>query len=377
MKKIVFFANSDWYLYNFRIALACYVRELGAEVVMVSPPGNYTKLIEAKGFRWVPVEMSRRSTNPATEIAVVFRLAKILRQEKPDLIHNFTIKSVVYGSIAAKIARVNSIVNAVAGLGFVFSNSGLQARVLKPVVKSLLKFALGGANSRLILQNPDDRTLFCNENLVESASICVIKGSGVNIQRFQPELRRDDGHPLTVLMASRLLWDKGVMEYVEAAKEIKASRGDIRFVLAGSPDDGNPGSVTELDLQRWRDDGVIEPVGHIADMVSMLGQTDIVVLPTRYGEGVPRVLIEAAAAGIPLVGTNVPGCREVIIPDENGLLVEPGDVTGLAKAILRLLDNQAMRTRMSEKGRDLVLREFDEDVVFRKTLQVYRELIAL
>ncbi len=375
--KILFFANSDWYLYNFRIALACYVRELGVEVVMVSPPGDYTKLIESEGFRWVPVEMSRRSTNPVAEIAVIFRLAKILRQEKPDLIHNFTIKSVVYGSIAAKLSRVTSIVNAVAGLGFVFSNSGLQARVLKPVVKSLLRFALGGANSRLILQNPDDRTLFCNENLVKSGSICVIKGSGVNTQRFQPELRSDDGHTLTVLMASRLLWDKGVMEYVEAAKEIKASGNDARFVLAGSPDDGNPGSVTELDLQQWREEGVIEPVGHIADMVSMLRETDVVVLPTRYGEGVPRVLIEAAAAGIPLVGTDVPGCREVIIPDENGLLVEPGDVTGLAKAILRLLDSQAMRTRMSEKGRDLVLREFDEDVVFRKTLQVYSELIAL
>jgi len=374
--KVIFFANSDWYLYNFRIALARYLTGFGIEVVMVSPYGEYVSAITAEGFRWVSLDMNRRSTNPLTELGVIWRLAKILKSEKPDLIHNFTIKSVVYGSIAARIANVKCIVNAVAGLGFVFSNSGLQASVLKPIVRRLLKFAMGGKNSRLILQNPDDQVLFSNEKLVDSANIRLIKGSGVNTEVFHLNTKQPAAVPI-VLMASRLLLDKGVLEYVEAAKMIKASKLKARFILAGSPDEGNPASVTEADLKWWREEGMVDIVGHVADMSTMLKQVDVVVLPTRYGEGVPRMLIESAASGLPLVATNVPGCREVVINEKNGLLVEPNDIAGLVSAIRRLLEDESLRSQMGKKGRELVLREFDEKVVFDKTFQVYQELISV
>ena len=377
--KIIFFANSDWYLYNFRVPLAQHIKALGVEIVMISPPGEYAGLIEAAGFRWVQLDMSRRSTNPFGELAVIWRLRRILRDEKPDLIHNFTIKSVVYGAIAARLAGVRHVVNAVAGLGFVFSNTGLQARLLKPVVRVLLRFSLGGKSSRLILQNPDDQALFARERLLRPENVRLVKGSGVNTERFHPpesESLAEDGQ-VKVLMASRLLWDKGLLEYVEAAKAVRAGHPEVTFWLAGSPDSGNPNSVTDAELDTWREQGFIEPVGHVEDMVELLGRTDIVVLPTRYGEGVPRVLIESAAAGLPLVGTDVPGCREIIKNEINGFLVEPNDVTALVNAIVRLVESATLRHQMGKNGRGMVLQEFDEKVVFSKTLDVYRELVTI
>jgi len=375
--KIIFFANSDWYLYNFRVALARHLASKDAEVVMVSPPGDYVSALTSEGFRCISLNMNRRSTNPFTEINVIWQLVKVFRSEKPDLVHNFTIKSVVYGSIAARFASIKNIVNAVAGLGFVFSSKGLRARVLKPIVRKLLKFAMGGKNSRLILQNPDDEALFTQEKLVDSANIRLIKGSGVNTERFKLNAEKVEPAIPVVLMASRLLWDKGVLEYVETARTIKRAGQDARFILAGSPDSGNPASVTEADLRKWREEGMVDLVGHVEDMPALLKQVDIVVLPTRYGEGVPRMLIESAAAGMPLVATNVPGCREVVIHEKNGLLVEPGDTAALVAAVSKLLNDYPLRNQMGLNGRELVLREFDEKVVFEKTLLVYQELIKV
>ena len=309
--KVVLFANTDWYLYNFRLALMRSLATLGAEVVPVSPPGRYGRLLEEAGFRWIQIPMDRRSLNPYVEARLIWSLKNLYDIEQPDLVHHFTIKPVVYGSLAARMANVPAVVNAVAGLGIVFSSNALMARVLRPVVRLSLRVALNSSVSRLILQNPDDLESFARSRLIERKRIRLIRGSGVDSQRFRPREKVDTSRP-TVLLASRLLWKKGVKEYAEAAQLLTQAGVCARFLLAGEADLGNPDAVPASAIRKWAALGTIDWIGHIEDMAALLDQVDIVVLPTSYGEGVPRILVEAASAGLPLIATAAPGCREIV-----------------------------------------------------------------
>lgn len=372
--KILLFANTDWYLYNFRLPLAEKLRELSYEVVLVSPPGDYANKIEQAGFCWIPLEMNRRSVNLFSEIWVIKRLIDIYSKQKPDLVHHFTIKSVIYGSIAAKFVGIKSVVNAVAGLGFVFTNKSVFAKVLKPIAKLVLKFSLSGKGTRLILQNPDDQALFFESGLVSKEKTRLIRGSGVNTVRFRPHSKVNSGDA-NVLLASRLLWDKGIADYVECARIVKDEYMNANFLLAGMPDGGNPNSVQKSDLENWNQDGIINPLGHVSNMAERLKDINIVVLPTVYGEGVPRILIEAAATGLPLVATDVPGCREIIVDGVNGFLVPKRDPHALAKAIITLLNKVGLCDSMGQAGRKLVLEKFDEKSVLERTINVYKEIL--
>jgi glycosyltransferase involved in cell wall biosynthesis len=377
MMKVLMFANTDWYLYNFRLPLALHLAERGAEVVMVAPDGAYSQLIEEAGIRFIPLRMDRRSLNPFSELRVVWDLYRVYRREQPDLVHHFTIKSVAYGSLAAKLAGVGAIINAVAGLGYVFTSDSRKARLLRPLVLLFLRLVFGGKQSRLIVQNPDDRALFLDKQLIAEDRVRLILGSGVNTDRFVPNTQgRGDPQPVVVL-ATRLLWDKGIGEYVEAARRLKESGVSARFILAGAPDVGNPGSVPQEALERWCDEGVIEPVGHVRDMTLLLQKADIVVLPSAYGEGVPRILIEAAASGLPLVTTDIPGCREIVEHRVNGLLIPPGDVEALAAAMRMLIEAPDRGRIMGYAGREKVLKSFDERAVIGQTEAVYAELVDM
>lgn len=374
--KAIFFANTDWYLYNFRLPLARELRSRGVEVVLVSPPGPHGAKLQAQGFRWRPIEMERRSLHPTRELALILRLAALFRSEQPDLVHNFTIKCVVYGGLAAKSARVPARVNAVAGFGYVFTNDELMARALRPVVRSLLRPVLGGAKSRLILQNTDDIAAFRTARLVDDANVRLVRGSGVDLSRFSPGVDA----PLTrtpprIILAARLLWDKGVGEYVEVARRIRASGVPARFLLAGAPDDGNPASIPKSALERWADEGVIEVLGQVDDMPALLAESDIAVLPS-YREGLPKGLIEAAACALPIVATDVPGCREVVTHERDGLLVPAREVDGLERAIRRLIDEPDFARGLGTRARAKALAHFDQEIVHRQTLDVYRELVG-
>ena len=216
--KILFFANTDWYLYNFRFPLAHYLREQGHEVVMLSPPGPYVARLQAAGFRALTVPMQRRSLNPVRELVLHSHIRRLYARERPDLVHHFTIKCVVYGSLATPLAGVRARVNAITGLGHVFTSHNPKARLLRPLVRRLLRLALNGPNSRLILQNPDDVAAFQQARLIEPAQIRLIRGSGVNTARFQPTPHPVTATPCKILLATRLLWEKGVGEYVAAGK---------------------------------------------------------------------------------------------------------------------------------------------------------------
>lgn len=372
--RILLFANTDWYLYNFRRSLAIALRDNGHEVILISPPGPYgIKLRELK-FRWIPAPFVRRSLNPIREIILLQWLLRFMRRENPDIVHGFTIKCAIYGSIIARLVGARRV-NAVTGLGFVFTSSALKAKLLRPVVRALMNAALGGNHARLILQNPDDVNFFEKQRLLSSSQIRLIPGSGVDCFRFKAwDKNSNEASAPMVLFAARLLWDKGIAELIEAARILRNEGRVLRFVLAGAPDAGNPASVSERIIRSWQREGLVQWLGQVEDITSLLIEADVVVLPS-YREGLPKTLVEAAACARPIIATDVPGCRQVVNHEVNGLLVLPRDATSLAQAIARLQDNPEFARRLGQAARDKALAEFDERIIIKATLSVYEELL--
>ena len=381
MSKIVLFANTDWYLYNFRRSLALALHQAGHELLLLSPPGEYGARLRALGLRWEPVPMDRRSLNPLREAAVLAHLWRLFRRERPDLVHGFTIKCAVYGSLAARLAGVPARVNAVTGMGYVVTSTDAKARALRPLVRLLMRAALDGRDARLILQNPDDVAVFEQARLVAPGHIRLIPGSGVDCVRFAPSESVGRGHapdadtpPFRVLLAARLLWDKGLAEFVDAARRLHGEGRAIDFLLAGDPDPGNPAAVPEATVHDWVAEGLLHWLGHVDDMPALFASVDVVVLPS-YREGLPKGLIEAGACALPLVTTDVPGCREVVTDGVDGLLVPVRDAGALATAIARLHDDPVLAARLGAAARQRALDEFDERIVIARTQAVYQELL--
>lgn len=366
--KIILVANTDWYLFNFRLEFARHLRSLGYDVLLVSPPGRYVERMQAEGFRWLPIPFSRRSINPLTEWAPVLALSRLYRAEAPDLVHHFTIKPVIYGSLAARLSGIRAVVNAVTGMGVVYSS---RSRILlRSVVDNLLRMAMQPRNSQLILQNPDDVSVFRRRCLAQDDRIHLIRGSGVDGNVFKPRpsgRRRSD---CRVLFAARLIKPKGVHHFAQIGQRY-AERENVHFLVAGNVDDGNPEAVALHELERWENKGWIELLGHVENMAATLAECDIVVHPSSYGEGVPRILVEAAATGLPLVAFDVAGSREIVINDKNGFLVPVGNQEALERAVEQLIESTELRHRMGEYSRRHFETEYDQNMVFEKTLRVY------
>ena len=375
--KFVFYAKTDWYLYNFRLSTALRLKSEGHDVVMLSPPGEYGERFESHGPRGrQPASMDRASLNPLREAATIRDLTRVLKHERPDQLHNFTVKCAIYGAIAARAAGVPAVVNAVAGMGYVFSSERMLARSLRPIVKLLMRGTLGGKGTRLILQNPDDADAFVRARLVPQQQIRVIRSSGVNLERFLPVDPYAEARPLRVLLAARLLWEKGIGEYIESARLLRAQGRTIEFVIAGSPDPGNPRSVSREQAESWVAEGLVDWRGHVEDMPALMRSMDVIALPSYYREGVPKSLIEAAACGLAVITTNLPGCREVVSEHGvDGLHVEPRCARSLAECIARLDDDRALVRRLGECARAKAMEHFDEQMVIRRTIEVYDELL--
>ena len=374
--RIALFANTDWYLFNFRLSLARRLRDLGHELILLSPDGEFGPKLREMGFDWRPLPMDRRSLNPLAEARLVWRLAGVLRSERIDIVHGFTIKPAVYGALAGRLAGVRGRVNAVAGMGYVFISNSLKARILRPVVKILARFAFDSRRARLIVQNPDDHAEFVGAGVVRADRVHIIPGSGVDLSRFTAvERQRAPDAPLRVLLAARMLWDKGLQEFIDAARRLHGEGRRIDFLLAGEPDAGNPASASIQDLQGWVEEGVVQWLGHVSDMAGLLGSVDVVVLPS-YREGLPKTLIEAAGCALPLVTTDVPGCREVVTDGVDGLLCPVRESGPLAVAIARLQDDPALARRLGDAARRKAMERFDEKIVIDRTLAVYREALA-
>ena len=369
--KILLVANTSWYLYNFRLPLARYLRSRGIEAIMVSPRDPYVERLQAEGFRWIEFKLDRRSLNPLSELFAVVRLMRIYRRERPSAVHHFTIKCVLYGTIAAKLSRTRSVVNAVTGLGHVFLGSGLKARIIRPLVKWFYRHILTARRVRVVFQNPDDLETFRELHLVVPNRTIIIRGSGVNLQRFAPRPGSPDVPPhANVLFASRLIAEKGIHEFVEAARILRTKGCKATFQIAGDPDSGNPSSISEATLEEWRREGAVDLIGHVDNMADLVATATVVALPS-YREGTPRILLEAAAMGKPIVATDVPGCREAVESGKNGFLVPPRDALALAEAIEKLLDDRALCEEMGKAGRQKMVREFDDQDVAKRTCEVY------
>ncbi|MBN2258307.1 MAG: glycosyltransferase family 4 protein [Anaerolineaceae bacterium] len=370
--KLCLVANTDWYLYNFRLTLARKMRELGWEVVMVSPSGPYVSRIAENGFRWEEWKFDRRGLNVIFEFGSMLRLIKIYAHERPRLIHHFTIKPVIYGTLAARILRTPAIVNSITGLGYVFLKSGWQGKILQNIVKPIYSLALKHQNVLVIFENGDDQNTFLHSKLVRKDQTRIIPGVGVDVSRFIPKPEAK-GKPLVVL-PGRLLWDKGVGVLVEAARQLKG-QVELRIALVGMPDPGSPASIPLDELRKWVSEGLVEHWGFRLDMEEVYRQAHIICLPSM-GEGLPTVLIEAAAAGRPIITADVPGCREVVEHGVNGLLVPPNDPHALADALKLLAGNPVLRRRMGKAGRQKVIERFSDDKIITAIVKEYSDLLC-
>lgn len=374
MPKLLFLVTEDWYFCSHRLPLARAARAAGFEVVVATRvnEARHRAAIEAEGMRLIPLGLRRGGHNPLHELAAIGEIARIYRRERPDIVHHVALKPVLYGSLAARLSGVPAVVNALAGMGFIFSSETRKARLLRPFVARAFRLLLNAGRSVLILQNPDDRQMLVAQGVVAAARVRLIRGSGVDIRRFAPT-PEPVGVPPLVILPSRLLWDKGVGEFVAAARLLQSQGVAARCALVGDSDPENSAAIPDAQLAEWAASGVVEWWGRRDDMPQVFAQANIVCLPS-YREGLPKVLLEAAACARALVATDVPGCREIVIDGHNGLLAPLRDVAGLAAAIRRLVEDAALRAELGRRGRALVEAELAEERVIEQTLAVYREM---
>jgi len=370
--KILYFITEDWYFCSHRLPLALAARDAGYDVAVVTNVNEHADVIRRAGIRLIPFDLSRKGMNPASELAVLARLVALYRKEKPDIVHQVAMKPVLYGSLAARLSGVSRVVNALAGLGYIFTSDQPKARFLRPVIGSAFRGLLNSRRSRLILQNQDDRAKFIRKRFISEKRIRLIRGSGVDTAVFVPT-PEPPGVPV-VILPSRMLWDKGVREFVDAAGQLKKRGISARFVLVGDTDPHNPSAIPTEQLTAWHAEGAVEWWGRRDDMPAVFEQSHIVCLPS-YREGLPKVLLEAASCGRPIVTTDTPGCRDVVRQGENGLLVPVRGTAELADALQLLIEQPELRKKMGCKGREIVVSEFALEKVVAKTMNIYRELL--
>jgi glycosyltransferase involved in cell wall biosynthesis len=371
--RVLFVDNDVNSFYSYRIEMARAARDAGFDVHIAAPEGKAAQTLLSEGFRFHSVAMTRSGLHPWKELATIAALFSLYRKLQPDLVHHLRLKPVLYGGLAAYGARVPAVVGLLTGLGYVFIAETRKAAVIRRLVTLSCKVAFRHGNQRIIFQNPDDQFVFVQNKILPARQTALIKGSGVDVNTYLPTPERE-GVPVVVL-ASRMLRDKGVDEFVDAARSLRAAGVPARFVLVGETDPGNPTAIRAEQLRQWADTGVVEWWGHQANMKDVLAQAHVVCLPSLR-EGVPKVLIEAAACGRAIVTTDAPGCREIVRNGENGLLVPVRDSRALAEALRLLVENAPLRAGMGLKGRDIAVQEFSIERVVRETLGVYRELLA-
>ena len=385
-RSVAITSNSVERIYRFRAPIVRALVERGIHVYAVAPAGEFARDVEALGAEFVPWRLNRGSVNPYTEAGSLVSLLRIYRRLRPDVAQHFTIKPNVYGALAAMLAGVPVVVGGVTGLGYAFAEGGRRRSVLRPLARLLYRLTAALSDGVTFQTAHDADVLFGASGRFRRSALVMPGGSGVDLAAFSQgvvsaKARREmraalgiaPGAPV-VTMASRLLYDKGVVEYVEAARAVRARRPDAVFVLAGARDPDNRESVTEEDLAVWRRSGDVLLPGHVSDVRCLLAVSDVVALPTYYPEGIPRSLIEGAAMGKAIVATAIPGAAEVVEDGVNGTLVPPRDASALAAAIEALLGNAEMRSEYGAAGRRKAEREFDERVVAERYVAEYARL---
>jgi glycosyltransferase involved in cell wall biosynthesis len=370
--QILYVDNRVNYVLSHRIPWLRSAREAGFDVHVTTLTAGDGSRIEDVGFPYHSISEQRRSNNPLHELQLIVRLYALYRRLQPDLIHHITLRSILYGSVASLFLRKPRIVNGVTGLGYLFSSQSTKIRVLRRAVLCALRL-LRRENHVFLFQNPDDESLFQRHRIADPSSSVLIKGSGVDTEHFAR--RAEPSGPPVVLFPARMLWHKGVQAFVDAARILKEENVVVRFVMVGNTDPDNPAGVSEEQLSQWEDQGIIEWWGYQENMPEVFGRSHVVCLPSAYREGVPKVLIEAASCGRPIVTTDMPGCREIVQDEENGYLVPPRDGNALAQAVRQLVEDPELRKKMGRRGRERVEAEFSVEHVVQSTVKVYKQIL--
>ncbi len=376
MKSLLLVANTSWYLYNFRFPLMRDLRKNGYQVAVVAPHDKYTILLEQEGFKVHNWKVSRSSINPFTEAIALLDLINIYRKERPDLLHHFTIKACLYGTIAAKFSRVYRVINAVTGLGHVFLGTRFHNRILRRILKPIYTAVFMARRSTVVFQNADDQEKLIQLGITESRKARLIYGSGVDIEKFKPDLDSSGKfhEPIKILFPSRLIKQKGLQEVLEASQSLWAESYNFELLLAGDIDIDNRSSISQEELLILKEEPRIICLGHVHNMRKLYSSIDIVVLPS-WREGLSRSLIEAAAMERPIITTDVPGCRDVVDHGCSGLLVPLKNSHALKLAINLLIKNPSLARRFGKEAREKVVAEFQVSLVNKRTLEQYENLL--
>ena len=369
-KKLLIVVNEASFFNSHRLPLAIFAKKNGFDVHVAArgDPKNVSKIISS-GLKFHPISFTRSSLNIFKEILTLLNLIKIYKKVNPCIVHHVTIKPIVYGGIAARITSVPFVVSAISGLGFVFIEKNFSNLFKKNIIKIIYKFLFKRKNNKVIFQNPDERNLLLNENIVKENNSYLIKGAGVDLDIFSPK-------PIllevpVVVLAARIIWDKGIKEYVNAAQILKKKGIKAKFLLVGGIDYDYPNFVNKEMLEEWNNKDYITWLGYREKIYEIYQKSSIVCLPSFYSEGIPKSLIEAAACAKPIVTTNMPGCREIVKNGFNGILVPPKNSLLLANALETLINSPELRLKYGANGRDLVKKGFSLDIVNKKTIDIY------
>lgn len=371
-KRVLFVITEDWALISHRLHLVDAAIKSGFEVGVATRVTKYHNILKGRGIKIFEWKLQRRSLNPLREVIMIMSLYKILWLFKPDIIHAVAQKPTIYTGLARKFYNEVAFIATLGGVGFIFNSNNLKATLLRPIIKLLLKLALSGQNTRLILQNKDNINTVKCMNIISERKIRMVKGAGVEIEKFVPS-PIPGGTPI-VILPGRMLWDKGVGEFFRVAYRIKARAINVRFVLVGDIDLHNPVSVSQSQINKWVTSGIIEHWSRCNNMERIYQQASIVCLPS-YSEGLPKVLLEAGSCSRPVVAFDVPGCREVVNNEINGFLVEFGNENELESALVKLIVNNKLCMKMGKKGRQIAITQFSSTIINTQTFEIWDEVI--
>ena len=373
-RRLVYVITEDWFFASHFLDRALAAVSSGYQVTVVTRCREFSKQLQGSELSFINIEFARRGLNPIREIYTILQLRKIFRQLQPHIVHNIALKPVVLGSIAAQLARVRNVVNALVGMGYVFTSAETQARLLRPFVNSSIRYVLNKPNTRVVIENNDDLNNLVEGRFAKREAISLVKGAGVDLLKFSHQ--QEPALPLKVVMVSRMLRDKGVVEFVQAASLLTREFPDAQFILAGDTDSGNPTSISHKQLNDWSQSGCVQWIGNQTDISTLLAKSHIACLPS-YREGLPKSLIEAAAAGRPIVTTDVPGCREVVTDGVNGFLVPSRNSSALASAIQKLILSPSLRVKMGAANRRKAELEFANEIIISQTQKIYESFVTI
>ena len=371
--KVLFVITEDWFFHSHFLDRAKYIASSGGTVGIATRFSIHEEELRNLGFELFPIDFSRRGLNPITEFITALKIRRIVRRFKPDIAHNIALKPVVTGTFGELLGRQGVVINALVGMGYIFTSTDTRASVVKPILSRILKFLLRSNSVHVVIENPDDLNSLVDEGFVRKSQISLIRGAGVDLIAFpfEPEATG----PVVVTMVSRILRDKGVLEFIDSASQLQSKMPEVKFQIIGEPDLGNPSAIEQSEIDSWESLPNVKYLGRRSDIADILKGSHIVCLPS-YREGLPKSLLEALSSGRPIITTDVPGCREVCEDGVNGLLIPVRDSIALSDAIEKLAINPELRQAMGRAGRMRAESEFSSELVCTQTLDLYRRLMS-